>query len=208
MYINLNFIFYFIVFCFLISNTNRILGNKKNVGQTALYLIGILFGLVNGTTRSLWGYLMDKIGFKILMFIISIIELFVSCTIYFFADNPLVFVIENILVACCLSGTTLLIPLFHKIFGKEFGAELYGITGIFIGLASLAGPLLIKIIVKEDEDYLTVYIIGGALCFLKTIALICFKENNPYIFEYKTRNTEIHNSISFIRETNSEKKDV
>ena len=183
------------------------MGNKKNVGQTALYLIGILFGLVNGTTRSLWGYLMDKIGFKFLMFIISIIELSVSCTIYFFANNPIIFVIENILVACCLSGTTLFIPLFHKIFGKEFGAELYGITGLFIGLASLTGPLLVKIIVKEVEDYLTVYIIGGSLCFLKTIALICFKENKPYIFEYKTKNEEINNNISFLRETKSEKKD-
>ena len=149
---------------------------------------------------------MDKIGFKILMFIISIIEISVSTTIYYFADNPFIFIFENMLVACCLSGTTTLIPLFHKIFGKEYGAELYGLTGLFIGLASLVGPLLIKIIVKEDEDYLTVYLIGGGLCFLKTIALICFKENKPYKFEQNNIKDE-KTHIFLSRTTNSEIKD-
>ena len=39
------------------------------------------------------------------MVIISIIEFSVCGTIYFFADNPVIFVIETLLVACCLSGT-------------------------------------------------------------------------------------------------------
>ena len=39
---------------------------------------------------------MDKFGFKILMFIICFFELGVSSTIYYFSDNPYVFVIENI----------------------------------------------------------------------------------------------------------------
>ena len=82
---------------------------------------------------------MDKFGFKILMFIICFFELGVSATIYYIADNPYAFVIENMLIALSLSGSTMLIPLFHKIFGKDFGAELYGLTGIFIGLASLIG---------------------------------------------------------------------
>lgn len=133
---------------------------------------------------------MDKFGFKILMIIINIIELGVSCTIYYFANNPYIFVSENILVACCLSGTSLFIPLFHKIFGKDFGAQLYGLTGLFIGIASLVGPFLIKIIVREEEDYLIVYLIGGALCLIQFFALICFKENKPYIFEYTTKSDE------------------
>jgi MFS family permease len=92
------------------------------------------------------------------------------------------------LIACCLSGITILIPLFPKIFGKEFGAELYGLTGIFVAIASLVGPLLIKLIVKDVEDYLTVYLIGAGLGIIKLIALICFKENKPYVFEYMNLN--------------------
>ena len=98
---------------------------------------------------------MDKFNFKILMVIISIIELTVCGTIYFFADNKYIFVIENLLVACCLSGTfTTITPLFNKIFKNELGAEMYGLTGFFIGLASFAGPILTKLLIKEDSDYL------------------------------------------------------
>ena len=98
---------------------------------------------------------MDKVGFKILMFLISLIELGLSVTIYFFAENPVIFIVENLLVALCLSGTfTMITPLFGTVFGKELATEIYGLTGFSIGLASFIGPLLGKILIKEEKDYL------------------------------------------------------
>ena len=128
---------------------------------------------------------MDKLNFKILMIIISIIEFIICGTIYFFADQPVIFVIENLLVACCLSGTfTTITPLFNKVF-KNLGAEMYGLTGFFIGLASFMGPILTKIFIKEDSDYLIIYSIGGAFCVIKFIALLFFDENKEYVFRPK-----------------------
>ena len=128
---------------------------------------------------------MDKFNFKVLMIIISIIEFIVCATIYIFSENPAIFVIENLLVACCLSGTfTTITPLFNKIF-NELGAEMYGLTGFFIGLASFAGPVLTKLMIHEDSDYLIVYSIGGALCLVKFIALIFFDENKQFVFKSK-----------------------
>ena len=110
----INFYNFIIVCCFLISNTSRILGNKKDVDQDSLFLIGFLFGLVNGLTRFAWGFLMDKFGFKILNIIISYIEITVSWTIYFSAQNNAFYITENLLVACCLRGTfTTIAPLFN-----------------------------------------------------------------------------------------------
>ncbi len=128
---------------------------------------------------------MDKFNFKVLMIIISIIEFIVCATIYIFSENPAIFVIENLLVACCLSGTfTTITPLFNKIF-NELGAEMYGLTGFFIGLASFAGPVLTKLMIHEDSDYLIVYSIGGALCLVKFIALLFFDENKQFVFKSK-----------------------
>ena len=128
---------------------------------------------------------MDKLNFKILMIIISIIEFIICGTIYFFADQPVIFVIENLLVACCLSGTfTTITPLFNKVF-KNLGTEMYGLTGFFIGLASFMGPILTKIFIKEDSDYLIIYSIGGAFCVIKFIALLFFDENKEYVFTPK-----------------------
>ena len=155
------------------------------MGQDPLYLIGILFGIVNGSTRFIWGFLMDKFNFKILMVIISIIEMAICFSIYFVASNPALFVIENLLVAVCLSGTfTTITPLFNKIF-NNVGAEMYGLTGIFIGVASFLGPVLTKLIISDDNDYLIVYCVGGGICLIKFIFLFFFDENSPY--EYKSK---------------------
>lgn len=185
--INYIFLTFLIVACFLITNTYRLFGNNKKVGQSPLYIIGILFGLVNGGTRFIWGYLMDKFNFKIIMIIISIIEITICFTFYFSAGSPAIFVIENLLVATCLSGTfTTITPLFNKVF-KDIGAEMYGLTGFFIGLASFLGPVLTKIIIKKESndddnyDYLILYIVGGVICIIKFITLFFFDENSEYI---------------------------
>ena len=165
----------------------------NNVDQDYLFVLGWLFGLVNGGTRFIWGFLMDKFGFKILMIIISILEMGIAGSIYFLVKYPLIYVIENSLIACCLSGTfTTITPLFNKIFGKDFGAEMYGLTGLSIGIASFCGPILVKAVipekVSEDDDtkyYLYLYIVGGAICFIKFIILLFFKEDEEYIFSYK-----------------------
>ena len=151
---------------------------------------------------------MDKFGFKGLMFIITFIEIGISGSFYFLVNYHIIFLIENLLIACCLSGTfTTITPLFNKIFGKEYGAEMYGLTGFSIGLASFCGPLLIKAIIPEQESeegaedetnkehYLYLYIIGGALCFIKFIILIFFKEDEEYIFKYKKIKVELPDDL-------------
>ena len=121
------------------------------------------------------------------MVIISIIEFAVCGTIYFVADKPVIFVIENLLVACCLSGTfTMITPLFKDIFG-DLGTEMYGLTGFFIGLASFMGPILTKSLIKEDSDYLKIYLIGGAICVVKFIALLFFDENTKFRFKVQLK---------------------
>ena len=153
------------------------------MGQEPLYIIGILFGIVNGSTRFIWGYLMDKFNFRILMIIISIIEIAICGSIYFVSHIPALFVIENLLVATCLSGTfTTITPLFNKVF-KNLGAEMYGITGFLIGLASFLGPILTKLLIKRDADYIIIYSIGGGICLIKFIALFFFDENSEYVWK-------------------------
>ena len=129
------------------------------------------------------------------MVIISLIEFAVCGTIYFVADKPVIFVIENLLVACCLSGTfTMITPLFKDIFG-DLGTEMYGLTGFFIGLASFAGPILTKTLIKEDSDYLKIYLIGGAICVVKFIALLFFDENTKFKFKAQIKEEDNEEAV-------------
>ena len=49
----------------------------------------MMFGLVNGSSRLLWGYLMDKFGFKPLMSIIAGIEITLAGSFYFIVNFPI-----------------------------------------------------------------------------------------------------------------------
>ena len=164
-----------IVLDFLISNCNRDFGNKSGVSQNTLFILGTLFGIINGSSRFFWGFLMDKFGFKILMFIITGIEIAIASTLYFAVENDVIYVISVLLISACLGGHfAILAPVFNKIFGLEKGPEMYGLTGNFIGIASVSGPLMSNLVLKDRTDFLPVFLVGGGLCIVKLIVLFFF----------------------------------
>ena len=168
---------------YLISNCNRDFANRNDVSPNAIFTLGILFGIVNGSSRFLWGFLMDKLGFKTLMFIITIIEVTVGSTLYFMVKYEAIFVIEVLLIGACIGGNfVILAPTFKEIFGLQIGPELYGITSISIGIANISGPILTKFLLKEKKDYLISFIIATSLSGIKFIVLLFFNEN-PYEFK-------------------------
>ena len=170
---------------FLISNCNRDFGNRNNVPSNAIFTLGILFGIVNGSSRFLWGYLMDKFGFRNLMFVITTIEVTVGVSLYFVVKFAPLFVICVLLIGACIGGNfVILAPTFNKIFGLQIGPELYGITSISIGIANISGPILTTLILKENKDYLIAFLIGASLSFTKIILLFFFKEEQ---YEFKNK---------------------
>ena len=83
----------------------------------------------------------------------------------------------------------------------ERGAEMYGLTGNFIGVASICGPLMTKFLLNDPGDFLAVFLIGGALCVIKLIVLFFFDENDPFtlnkssnLIDNKNKNNKEENS--------------
>lgn len=176
--------FNLLVIDFLISNCYRDFGSRRGTKPGNMYIIGVMFGVINGGSRFLWGWLMDKFGFKILMFIITGIEIIISCTFYYCAKIAPLYIISVLLVSACIGGHfAILSPVFNKIFGLERGPEMYGVTGNFIGIASICGPIFTNFILNETKDFLVVFLVGGGLCILKLIILMFFDENDKYIYE-------------------------
>lgn len=154
----------------------------------------------------MWGFLRDKLGFKILMIIITLIEIIISITIQFSVHNSFLYAISILAIAACIGGHfAILAPTFNKVFGLGLGPELYGITGIFIGIASISGPLLTNFILKDEKDesnqsdknnttyknkkdeieieYLIVFLVSTILCSIKLIFTVFFDENTPYAYK-------------------------
>ena len=127
---------------------------------------------------------MDKFGFNILMITISLIEITISTSLYFSVNNSIIYVISVLAVSSCIGGHfAILSPTFNKIFGFDIGPELYGLTGNFIGIASICGPLLTNFILKTKSDFLVVFLISGGLCMIKLFVTFIFDENEEYVYK-------------------------
>ena len=127
---------------------------------------------------------MDKFGFKPLMTIIAFIEISLVASFYFIVKIGELYFVCVLLIALCLGGHfSMLAPLFNKVYGVAIGPQIYGICGIFIGLANLTGPLLSAFFLKEKTDFLVAFLIGGGIVIIKLVCLFLFNENEKYNFE-------------------------
>ena len=134
------------------------------------------------------------------MYLITLFELFISTSFYFFAKNGYIYTLYIILILICIGGNfSVLVPEFNKIFGIYHGAEIFGMTGIWIGIANLIDPLLAKYILKKNTDYAIAFLIGGSLCVIKVGFILFFIEeryiNSKYV--YKTGRDTVLTEDSF-----------
>lgn len=173
----IKYLYDFLVFCILLSNTNRFYGNLNNLSQTPLQIMSFVFAFLNGSFRFIWGFLFDKFNFKILMSINFCIQIIVSISISFIALNVYVYILENWLIAICLSGCfTLLPPIFNKTFGMKNGASIFGFSGVLCGLSSFLGPVISKLFLKEKIHYMILYISSSSLSIICLATVFFFKE--------------------------------
>ena len=182
--INIINILHLLVFDNLISNCCRDFGNRNGVKQDYIMALGIMFGLVNGSSRLLWGYLMDKFGFKPLMSVIACIEIIIAGSFYFIVKYDILYIISVLMIAACIGGHfSILAPLFNKVYGVAIGPQTYGICGFFIGVSNMSGPLLCMFFLKENKDFLIAFLFGGSLVLIKIFCLCIFDENEKFNFD-------------------------
>lgn len=145
-----------------------------------------------------WGWAVEKLNIKLLFFLIAFVEIFDISSIYLITENNFIFSLEILFMGFCLGATiSSLLPFFTKVFGKNYGIEIFGLTRIFVGLSSLVGSLACKLIIKEEKDYFKVYLLGASINLVVLIILPFYNENENFIF--KDRRFKGLQSISFIQ---------
>ena len=74
------------------------------------------------------------------------------------------------------AGHIILFPnLIHHKFGVDNSVIILGICGIFGGISCILGPILTFFIIKENEDYLKIYLIGTAPTIISLILIFFVK---------------------------------
>lgn len=192
-----------LIFGFFLTNTYRLFGNvmfieepkarKEKIDEiklnTNLQNLSKVFTLLNTFSRLVWGYLSDKIRFKILYSIVCINQLICGSLIYISANYMLTYYLVVNFGVLSFSGHVILFPtLIHTKFGVENSVYLLGICGIFVGTAALIGPVITTFVLKKPSDYLIVYIAGVAPTIISLIIELLIKVEQKLNQKIKSAN--------------------
>ena len=165
-----------LIFGFLLSNTYRNFGNKKDLSDSGMQILSKAFTLLNTFSRLLWGVIYDKFGFKIPYIIICLNQILSGSLIYFSSENIYTYIIVVCFGVLSYAGHIILFPnLIHHKFGVDNSVIILGICGIFGGISCILGPILTFFIIKETEDYLKIYYIGTAPTVVSLILIFFVK---------------------------------
>ena len=177
-----------IVFGYFSTNTARAFGGRK-LKEKHLQPMSKVCGLLNGMFRIGWGFVYDRLGFKIPYTIVTTIQIAVSATFYYSANNIYTYYVANIFENVVFSGHgTIAPPIVSKIFGLKNTVTLLGITGYFIGTAGFLGAVIAKFVIKKDSDFLIVYLIGCGFAIMGWVICLITKEDK---FAYSTDRQEL-----------------
>ena len=171
-----------LIFGFLLSNTYRNFGTRKNLGDKGMQILSKIFTLLNTFSRLLWGVIYDKFGFKIPYIIICINQIVCGVLIYFSSKNIYTYIIVVCFGVLSYAGHIILFPnLIHHKFGVENSVIILGICGIFAGISCIFGPILTFFIIKKDEDYLKIYLIGAGPTIISLILTMFVKIKEKHV---------------------------
>jgi len=169
-------------------NALKLFGKEFNIDDTTLTLASSLASLGNGISRPIWGYLLDKLKFKRIYFIICGIQLILACTIYFTPMiNKYVYVLWCFLSLCCEGSHFIIFPTVTRIiFGNINATEIYSCIHLSYVGGSFIGPILANFIIKGQDKiyYLVIYL---TMAFFTIISVFICWAFNYKEFDYKTR---------------------
>ena len=183
-----------LIYGYLLSNTYRTFGevsfiNEKEKGSEEesakmkgyLQTLSKVFTLLNTFGRLLWGFIADRVRFKILYPIVCVIQIISGATIYISTSNIVAYYITTNLGVLGFAGHVIVFPNLIPIkFGVEKSVYLLGICAIFTGIAALIGPILTLFVLKEKKDYLIIYLVGAAPTIVSLLIAIIIKvETEP-----------------------------
>jgi OFA family oxalate/formate antiporter-like MFS transporter len=176
---------------FTVTNTFRSFGEQCLMPEYFLSILTKTYSILNGLSRLIWGFLFDKFSFKYLYSVCMLTQVFVSSFIFFSVKYQFLFFLLLCLQSIVVSGKiSLNITMFTKVYGIKHFSFIYSISTAVGGFCHLLGPIIIKIVVKNVEDYEKLFIGGGICCVILEIILINFSEEP---FKYKMNGDENEN---------------
>ena len=193
-FLQLTFIFFFTMLIGLIELSSiRKLGTLNGHSEIFLWNTSFFFKMLNAVGLPIWGYFLDKYGFKKLYTLVLSVQLIISSLCFFISSNAIGFILFNG-ISAMLHSVNLSIQLttYVKIFENEKGVLLYSISWLLIYIFYIARPFISNIFVSKIY-FLAFYITLSLFTMIALVILSFFEEKKH---EFKDNNNNDKDSSS------------
>ena len=168
----------------------RKLGTLNGHSEIFLWNTSFIFKVLNAVGLPIWGYLLEKTGFKKLYSVILTVQLIISSLCFFISSNVIGFILYNG-ISALLHSVNLSIQLttYVLIFGNEKGVLLYSLSWLLIYIFYIARPFISNLFVSKI--YYLMFYIGLTLFTMIALIILSFfvEKRHTYIDESKNNDS-------------------
>ena len=169
---------------------------QSDIGGDEMSIIFMLTSLISSFMGPLFGFIYDKIGFKITLILIDGISIVNGLLISLTVRWGVAFYGISIILNGCLNGGafSMIFPYVGKIYGFNYAGELYGFVVLSTGISSIISASIYYAIShfsseknNNDGTYLIIFICGAVLN-LFAIILAILESNEPFDLNENNQN--------------------
>lgn len=181
-FVQLTFVFFFACLYSIIElATLRRLGFFFGLHEDFLWIMSLIWKLMNAFFFSLWGYALDKLGVKKILMMALLAEIVNNSMCYFLVQSKLGYFLSTFLSATINSAYLGITPTCYAlIFGDEKGILLYSVSSVVINTFYLLRPV-INHFANERVYFLMLFMIM-TICSMFALIILCFFEEKKHVF--------------------------
>lgn len=171
----------------MVTNTNRTFGTMNHLDETLLQTLSKVYALLNGSSRILWGFIFDRVNFRILYFVLIVNYIVCTFSYYFCGKNGIAFFVVNCFASLSFAGNaTIINPVLIHYFGIKNSVIISGMYNFVYGIVGLISPILCKFVIKTVDDFLILYLTSGCFSLLSFTAFFLMN-SEPYKYTWRSK---------------------
>jgi MFS family permease len=170
------FILYFLC-SFVYNAVNTVYRNiaiRKNISTTIAQILSIIGFIIGCFCCFLWGYLIQKFSFKLLISIINIAGVIIGFCFYFSLESSFLFALFVILQQIFSCGILIFLNIhIMNIYKMEYYVHIFGVVSFAYGISLICSSAFSYIIENNSNDidlnYAIIFCVGGFMSLISTI---------------------------------------
>lgn len=136
---------------------------KLKMSDRFLTIVGAVGSLACGMSRFLWAALMEKMSLRLLLWVLLVVNSFLSFTIFYFSGVPVIYACYVFASLVCYGGFLGVFPaIASRTFGFRYGSQIYGLLFYAFPLSNFVQLFLMNFI-EPVFGYWFVFMASGGM---------------------------------------------